>query len=190
VQLVGCGEELDTVMGHRQFDIVYCRNALDHGLAPMQTWLNMFRRLRAGEYLLQSHSVHEAIKQEWKQLHQFNLFPSHDEKHIWIENDQGDRFCLTRDISLRLLRHWGGKWFTSIWEKVSDEVGREFLLAANQQLLTALFKCSRWALDCESLIFELSTLIDPKSTPLDIRVIIGDGAGTGPELTGKVPSAG
>jgi hypothetical protein len=159
------------IVDERQFDIVYCRNALDHGLAPMQTWLNMFRTLKVGGYLVQVHSINEAVKQKWKQLHQFNLFPD-EENHVMLESEGGDRFCLTRDIALELVLHYKTKWFTSQWRKISNEVGNEFINGANRQLLSALLKRSNWAMHCESLIFEIASLIDPKSAPLDIRVAV------------------
>src|SRR5215211_3684999 len=54
-QVRGSGEYLDRVSFDVEFDIVFCRNALDHHQVPALAWLRMFEALPLGGHLIQRH---------------------------------------------------------------------------------------------------------------------------------------
>ena len=155
-QLDGAGEWLDELVPEREFDIVTARNALDHHQCPPLAWMRMFERTRVGGYLFQSHSIREATKEGWKQLHQFDLYPDKENAHIWIDDGGGGEFCLTKGLPLETVRFRanhnddGTGWFTSIHRKRGTSIPAEYYAGVLTHAARALRKRHEWALEIET----------------------------------------
>ena len=67
------GEQLVEELGADRFDIAYARNSLDHAVDPITIIDQMFRVVRPGGYVVLRHVENEAIRQNYVQLHQWNL---------------------------------------------------------------------------------------------------------------------
>lgn len=67
------GEELPARFGSDRFDIAYARNALDHAADPARVIRNMISVVRPGGYVVLRHSANEAVKADYRGLHQWNF---------------------------------------------------------------------------------------------------------------------
>ena len=157
-QLDGAGEWLDDVMPEREFDIVTTQNSLDHHQCPALAWLRMFEHTRVGGYLAQSHSIREATKEGWKQLHQYDLYPDEDHIHLWLDDGRGKDLCLTNSLPLEKVfstanhNDDGTGWFTSVYQKHDTSVPDDYYSRVLEHAAHSLKKRHEWALDLESLI--------------------------------------
>ena len=148
-------EFLDEAVSDCSFDICHVRNALDHTQSPCLTWLNIFRATKVGGYIVQSHSIREATKEQWKQLHQFDLYPDTN-GHLWLEDAFGTNVCLSSSLPLSVvtkatnLKDDGHGWSTTIFRKMSDEWRvASFLDMCLRQLKLAFRKRSNHAMELE-----------------------------------------
>ncbi len=66
-------EELSKEYPENFFDIVHCSNALDHTQNPYKAILEMERVCRPGGMILIQGFENEAIHEDWKGLHQWNI---------------------------------------------------------------------------------------------------------------------
>lgn len=154
----GAGEWLERVWPGREFDIVVTRNALDHHQCPALAWLRMFEHTRIGGYLAQSHSIREATKEGWKQLHQYDLYPDENHVHLWLDDGRGKDLCLTSELPMEkvfsTVRHNddGTGWFVSVYQKKDTVVPGDYFEAVLEHAAHALEKRHRWALGLESFI--------------------------------------
>lgn len=92
------------------FDIVHCRNALDHCLDPLQALQEMYRVCRAGGWLYLYHVINVGEHEKYRGLHQWNLEIT-SEKDLRIWNHQHE-FLLNRwlpGFDHRLTRNRHGK---------------------------------------------------------------------------------
>ena len=158
-QLDGAGEWLEDIIPEREFDIVTTRNSLDHHQCPALAWLRMFEHTRVGGYLAQSHSIREATKEGWKQLHQYDLYPDEDHIHLWLDDGRGkDLFCLTNGLPLEKVfstanhNDDGTGWFTSVYQKHDTSVPDDYYSRVLEHSAHSLKKRHVWALDLESFI--------------------------------------
>jgi SAM-dependent methyltransferase len=55
------------------FDVVFARNALDHGYDPMQAILEMIKVTKPGGLIVTDHLANEAITEKWQGFHQWNF---------------------------------------------------------------------------------------------------------------------
>jgi SAM-dependent methyltransferase len=156
----GVGEYLTDQVG-TDYDLVHVRNALDHCQVPAVVWLNLFEVTREGGVLCQVHSINEAEKEGYKQLHQFNVYPKDDE--LWIGERDGFDFCLTAHLPLR--RRWfsATQWVASGYEKTGSNADPEYHRYALKQAMRALRERNRWT-------FELETHIAAENKRLPIAV--------------------
>ena len=81
--------------GDNSFDIVHCSNALDHTQNPGQAIEEMERVCKDGGMILIQGFENEAIHENWKGLHQWNIFV--DAKKLFIANSLDEFY----DISPR-----------------------------------------------------------------------------------------
>ena len=70
------------------FDIVYCRNALDHGYDPMRAIEAMLGVVKKTGIVFLLGSVNEGEKQRYRGLHQWNFLPAEDGDLIIWRPDQ------------------------------------------------------------------------------------------------------
>ena len=90
-------ETLVQVVRERSFDIVYCRNALDHVRDPLSGIRQMIRVLRPGGSCWLVHSSNEGEKQDYGGLHQWNLSPL-DDGDLVVWKPDGYRVSLRREL--------------------------------------------------------------------------------------------
>ena len=161
-QLDGAGEWLEQVLPQRSFDIVASRNSLDHHQCPALAWLRMFEHTRTGGVIVQSHSIREATKEGWKQLHQYDLYPDEHHTHLKLDDFESNHMCLTSGLPLEKVfsaanrNDDGTGWFTSIYRKVDTEVRADYYASVLEHSSRALARRHDWALGLESFLHEWS----------------------------------
>jgi len=154
------GERLTEEFGPESFDIVSIRNALDHHLCPALAWLNIFRAAKVGGYIVQSHSIREATKENWRQLHQYDLFPADDEGALMIEDARGVVVDLVSGLPLEHVsskinrRDDGHGWMTVTYRKTGTEEAPEMLQGVIDMLGQSLEQRHRWATRLERRILK------------------------------------
>lgn len=175
-QVQGIGEYMDREIADESFDIVFCRNALDHHQCPALAWLNMFKMTKVGGQIIQSHSIREATKEGWKQLHQFDLYPD-EELQLCIEDSSGHSFSLTKYLPITKTEHRLNVnddqtgWFVSHYRKEHSEIDSSiFWSNMSKQLTTSFAKRSKWAFQLEELVFKLDEKNDPKAIPMKLYI--------------------
>ena len=162
-QLDGAGEWLERVLRGRVFDIVTTRNALDHHQCPALAWLRSFEHTRMGGYIAQSHSIREATKEGWKQLHQYDLYPDEDHTHLKLDDSEGRHLCLTSGLPLEKVfstanhNEDGSGWFTSVYKKLDTVVPADFYASVLEHAAHSLEKRHEWALGLESIMRDWSS---------------------------------
>lgn len=77
------GERLVERFGSGRFDIAYARNALDHAVDPITIVGNMLEVVRDGGYVVLRHVRNEAVRQRYRQLHQWNFDARAGELVLW-----------------------------------------------------------------------------------------------------------
>jgi SAM-dependent methyltransferase len=66
-------EDLSAFFDPASFDIVHCRNALDHSFDPLQGVIEMLRIVKVGGTVMLRHNSNEAENEQYVGFHQFNL---------------------------------------------------------------------------------------------------------------------
>ena len=74
----GEAETLADAFPEDSFDLVYCRNALDHARDPLLGIRQMVRVCKAGGAVFLAHASNEGTKQCYRGLHQWDLCPRDD----------------------------------------------------------------------------------------------------------------
>ena len=116
------GEELTTIFDENSFDIVYCRNALDHMDNPKLVINNIFTVLVNGGYFYLDSFNKEGTHEKWSGLHQHDLFIK---KGKLIHSDKrGNKTNLTSNLKFVCVYQWQagvnpGEWFKIIFQKES-----------------------------------------------------------------------
>lgn len=76
-------EELSAFFAPSSFDLVHCRNALDHSFDPMRGIVEMLRVLRVGGRIVLSHHANEAEREGYSGFHQHNFHHAAGRFVIW-----------------------------------------------------------------------------------------------------------
>ncbi len=76
--VAGEAETLAERFPENHFDLVYCRNALDHSRDPLLGIRQMIKVLKAGGCCWLTHSTDEGEKQRYRGLHRWNFSPQDD----------------------------------------------------------------------------------------------------------------
>lgn len=71
--IFGEAEKLLDIFTENHFDLVHCRNALDHGHDPAAAIRQMIAIAKPGAYVVLQHRTNEAEHCEYRGLHQWNL---------------------------------------------------------------------------------------------------------------------
>jgi SAM-dependent methyltransferase len=79
----GAAEELVKVFGHNRFDLVTCRNALDHSVNPLLGLQQMLDVTRPGGDVFLLHSTNEGERVGYVGLHGFNFEPVDNRFRVW-----------------------------------------------------------------------------------------------------------
>lgn len=112
------GERLVEQLSGEQFDIAYARNSLDHAVDPITIIDQMFQVVRPGGRLVLRHVENEAVRQNYVQLHQWNL------------DERDGRFVAWRpgrevDLTERL----GGPASVECWREPGGAPGADWVVA-------------------------------------------------------------
>src|SRR5262249_18401817 len=73
-EIVGFGEDLDSLLPRDKFDIVYTQNALDHTQEPMRVVEQIGRRLAPHGLSVIKVATREGPRLKWDQLHKTDIF--------------------------------------------------------------------------------------------------------------------
>jgi SAM-dependent methyltransferase len=76
-------EELSAFLPPDSFDIVHCRNALDHSFDPLRGVIEMLRLVRIGGVVVLYHNPNEAQSEDYSGFHQYNFDVQDDRFIIW-----------------------------------------------------------------------------------------------------------
>jgi len=85
-------EMLEFQFAPASFDVVYCRNALDHSFDPLAGIFQMLRVTKLGGSVLLRHIRDEAVNEQYEGLHQWNLGSDQGSLVLW---NRRHRFDLT-----------------------------------------------------------------------------------------------
>ncbi len=132
--------------------------------------------MRVGGILAHSHSIREATKENWQQLHQFDLFPVGTS--LWIEDNRRRPFSLTDGLPVEVAWHSVAEgatvsrsWFMGGYRKTGEEIGSVALYReALDQMRWAFEKRSRWAFRLEGEIAGEAARLNPGVRPIPIDV--------------------
>jgi SAM-dependent methyltransferase len=76
-------EELGSFFEPNSFDVVHCRNALDHSFDPIRGIVEMLKVVRIGGLILLRHHRNEAEHGKYQGFHQYNFDRCNDRFVIW-----------------------------------------------------------------------------------------------------------
>lgn len=121
------GEQLRTHFGANCFDLVWIRNALDHCQDPPVVFRQMVEILRPGGYLYFSGFGREATFENWRGLHNFDLYFYAEGRLMCASKAQEgfneiDQNELTQGLPLQLIEssipiQEPRAWMYAIWKK-------------------------------------------------------------------------
>jgi len=112
-------EKLSTLFPANTFDITHARNSLDHSHDPIVAIREMIKVTKDTGNVILSHSINEAVKQNYHGLHQWNFNPYWNDLHIWNKRQTVSlRSQLESDQKLMVLPHFPrpGWVFARIWK--------------------------------------------------------------------------
>jgi len=114
---------VELIQSEESFDIVHMRNALDHSQDPMKGVHNLIKSLRKGGLLIIHGFTNEAIAENWKGMHQWNIdleVSKGDERlhNMFIKDKDGVEFGFTANyFSKKKILDTGKEWFIWILQK-------------------------------------------------------------------------
>ena len=83
-------EDLSLFLGPAKFDIVVCRNALDHSFDPVRGIIEMLKVVAVGGFVHLTHYVNEAVMENYGGLHQNNFCAKEGRFIIWNKDAEVD----------------------------------------------------------------------------------------------------
>ena len=96
------GEEITTVLAPEAFDIIFTRNAIDHAEDPVALVRQAGACLRSRGILVLDFNTREGSRQNWKSLHQFDLYLDEQEQPACQSRDGLIRPLVPQDTGLFL----------------------------------------------------------------------------------------
>ncbi len=97
--ITGDALTLHQQFGDNRFDLVFCRNAMDHCPDPLLGIRNCLKVVKPGKYVLLKHFINEAEGQHYGQLHQWNFDSENGKFIIWNSEARIDVAEQVRDLS-------------------------------------------------------------------------------------------
>jgi SAM-dependent methyltransferase len=91
------GEQLENHVAPNSYDFAYCCNALDHVKDPPAVIAQVARALRPGARFALEFATREGSRQQWQQLHQFDLFFNSDGSQLMCQWRDGRLGTLVPD---------------------------------------------------------------------------------------------
>ncbi|MBB4199477.1 SAM-dependent methyltransferase [Rhodoblastus sphagnicola] len=88
-------EALSRLFPSNRFDVVFSRNALDHGYDPMQAILEMIAVAKPGGLVITLNWCNEAMRENWRGFHQWNFCV---EQGRFIIADRTRRFLVNEAV--------------------------------------------------------------------------------------------
>lgn len=104
----GFAEDLSAFFPQDTFDLVYCRNALDHSFDPVRGIEEMLLVAKTLGRVVLVHSINEAETEKYQGLHQWNFTVEAGRFIIWNKQDRIDasaRFQPFADMTIDTSRH-------------------------------------------------------------------------------------
>ena len=83
-------EELSSFFEPNSFDIIHCRNALDHSFDPLRGINEMLKVVRVGGLILLRHHRNEAEQEAYRGFHHHNFDCKESRFIIWSKSTQAD----------------------------------------------------------------------------------------------------
>lgn len=83
-------EDLSAFYDENSFDIVTCRNALDHSFDPLRGIIEMLRVVKVGGKVFLKHMFNEAERENYIGFHQYNFDEDNNRFIIWNKNERLD----------------------------------------------------------------------------------------------------
>lgn len=144
----GFAEDLSAFYGRNSFDLVVCRNALDHSFDPVRGIEEMLRVLRVGGSAKLIHFANEAEKNRYSGFHQWNFDIIGNRPIIWNKNeriDLLDRFKTWADVTFKkegetVSFHFGKKTELELPENRERNRIAELLLAMRDAFISRAAK--------------------------------------------------
>lgn len=103
----GFAEDLSAFFPRETFDLVHCRNALDHSIDPVRGIEEMLIVARTRGRIVLVHSINEAETENYQGLHQWNFTAEDGQFIIWNKQEKinaSKRFAPFADMELDISR--------------------------------------------------------------------------------------
>jgi SAM-dependent methyltransferase len=81
-------EELSAFFEASSFDVIHCRNALDHSFDPIRALVEMLKIVRPGGTIMLRHHENEAEREDYAGFHQFNFDLDEGRFVIWNKSER------------------------------------------------------------------------------------------------------
>ena len=101
----GMAEDLTSYFANKGFDVVHCRNALDHSFDPLRGIKQMIQVAADDGAIILSHHNDEAEREKYNGFHHFNFRIENKELIIW---DKSRRINVNRELESEALRFEAG----------------------------------------------------------------------------------
>ncbi len=141
---LGFAEDLSSFFSPCQFDLVHCRNALDHSFDPVRGIEEMLIVAKPGGRIALEHATNEAEQGHYDGLHQWNFEGSSGNFIIWNKTqriDASELFAPYADIEVDTSRD---RWISvRMRKKAAPAAGGERYKDRLRDVLTAMLNALR-----------------------------------------------
>lgn len=109
-------ESLTSLFKKHSFDIIYCRNALDHVQNVQQAFKEMTRVCKPKGFIYIEGKPYEGTRRKWKGLHQHNLYCQKD--GFFSQEPDGTvlKLSANQPVIIRRITHLSS-WFSILFQK-------------------------------------------------------------------------
>ena len=101
----GQGEHITEMFEADHFDVVYSRNAIDHGDSPSLCIENMYSLLKSGGIFYLAGFVNEGSSNQWEGLHQWDFY--WQDEDLMCRSKTGETTNMTKDLPLIAFYNYG-----------------------------------------------------------------------------------